>query len=86
MPSQAEHQVVDPFGDVLDSAFKGDDLDKPNALLLARITWNGTRELIYRVFDPESANHYLTKVIETGTHPKQLDYRMEHDLEWKLAA
>src|SRR4051812_22891484 len=52
MPSQAERDVVDPFGDMLDERIKGEE-KKPNALLLARITWNATRELIWRVYDPE---------------------------------
>src|SRR5689334_6316601 len=56
MPSKAEREIIDPFGDLLDAIFKGDNPDKPNALFLARITWNKTRELIYRVFDPEPAN------------------------------
>ena len=89
MPSQAELGVIEPYGDLLDADFKGDNLEKPNALFLARITWNKTRELIYRVFDPEPANQYLASVIETKahprTHPRNFDYRIDHDPEWKLA-
>ena len=85
MPSKAERDVIDPYGDLLDAAFKGDNPDKPNALFLARITWNKTRELIYRVFDPEPANQYLVNVIEAKTHPRQFDYRIDPDPEWKLA-
>jgi hypothetical protein len=85
MPSQAERDVIDPYGDLLDGAFKGDDPNKPNALFLARITWNKTRELIYRVFDPEPANQYLVNVIEAKSHPRPFDYRIDHDPEWKLA-
>lgn len=85
MPSQAERDVIDPYGDLLDAALKGDNADKPNSLFLACITWNKTRELIYRVFDPEPANQYLVSVIEAKTHPRQFDYRIDHDPEWKLA-
>ncbi|HEX8373034.1 MAG TPA: DUF695 domain-containing protein [Chthoniobacterales bacterium] len=85
MPSQAERDIIDPYGDLLDAVFKGDDPNKPNSLFLARITWNKTRELIYRVFDPEPANQYLVNVIETKTHPRLFDYRIDHDPEWKLA-
>ena len=86
MPSVREREVLDPFGDQLDSVFKGADLQKPNALFLARITWNKTRELIYRVFDPEPAHQYLLKTIEEKTFPRTFDYRMDPDPEWKLAA
>ena len=47
MPSKSEREIVDPFGDRLDLLIKGDDLEKPNALFLARITWNKTRKLIW---------------------------------------
>ena len=85
MPSQAERDVIDPYGERLDFAFKGKNPDKPNSLFLARITWNETRELVYRVFDPEPINKYLVNVIKTKRHPRLFDYRMEHDEEWKLA-
>ena len=43
MPTASEVEVVDNFGDFLDDKIKGEDKDKPNALFLARITWNATR-------------------------------------------
>jgi hypothetical protein len=85
MPSKEEREVVDPFGDSLDAVFKGDDPEKPNALFLARITWNRTRELIYRVFEPEPPHQYLTRMIDEKTHPRPFDYRIDNDPEWKLA-
>ena len=85
MPSKAEREIIDPYGDLLDAVFKGDAPEKPNALLLARITWNKSRELIYRVCDPEPINHYLVRVIENKSDVSQFDYRIDHDPEWKLA-
>lgn len=84
MPAREEREVVDPFEDLLDSIFKGDDPGKPNALFLARITWNKTRELIYRVYEPEPAHEYLTRMINENFHPRPFDYRIENDPEWKL--
>ncbi len=85
MPSAEEREVVDAFGDALDAIFKGDDPEKPNALFLARITWNKTRELIYRVYDPEPCHQYLTRVINEKTSPRPFEYRIDNDPEWKLA-
>lgn len=85
MPSRAERAIVDPFGDGLDAQFKGPATKKPNALFLARITWNGTRELIYRVFDPEPANGFLQEMIAAKSYPRDFDFRIDHDPEWKLA-
>jgi len=85
MPSNAEREIIDPFGDVLGATFRGDNPDKPNALFLARITWNKTREVIYRVYDPKPANQYLANLIEAKTYPRHFDYRIDPDPEWKLA-
>jgi hypothetical protein len=85
MPSRAECDMVDAYGELLDIDFKGDDLNKPNALFLARITWNKTRELIYRVYDPQPADRYLADVIDQAFHPRKFDYRIDHDPQWKLA-
>lgn len=86
MPSKREQQVVDAFGDSLDAAFKGADRDKPNALFLARITWNATRELIYRVCDPEPPHEFLSRMIDQKSHPRIFDYRIDNDPDWTLAA
>lgn len=85
MPSATEREIVDPFGDLLDAKFKGENPEKPNALFLARITWSKTRELIYRVFDPEPADQYLVNLIESKKYPRHFDYRIDPDQQWKLA-
>jgi hypothetical protein len=85
MPSRAERELVDPWESLVEAAVKGEDPDKPNALFLARITWNATRELIYRVYEPEAVNRYLVNVIDSKSYPREFDYRMEHDPRWELA-
>ncbi|NWK57782.1 DUF695 domain-containing protein [Verrucomicrobiaceae bacterium N1E253] len=84
MPSQAERDILEPWEDQLDSEFKGFDPEKPNALFLARITWNGTRQLIYRVFDPEQVNEFLQSIIASGRSLRPFDYRIDPDEDWKL--
>jgi len=85
MPSKGEQKILDDCGDMLDRAFKRESLEKQNSLFLARITWNATRELIHRVFEPKPINDYLTKIIEDYSSPREFDYRIDDDLEWKLA-
>jgi len=85
MPSSGEQEVIDKFGDFLDEKIKGPDKEKPNALFLARITWNATRELIWRVFDPKLTNEFLSKLISGKTYERPFDYRIDHDKEWELA-
>ncbi len=85
MPSKAEVKTLDEFGDFLDEKIKGPDKEKPNGLFLARITWNETRELIWRIHDPEITNEFLSDLIERNEYPREFDYRIDDDMEWKLA-
>ena len=81
MPSEEERAIVDPFCDKLDDDIKAGG----NALFLARETWNKTRRLVWRVYDPEIAHAHLQYLIEYKQHPRPFDYHMEDDLEWKEA-
>lgn len=85
MPSKMEVEVIDEFGDFLDEKIKGEDNEKPNALFLARITWNATRELIWRVYDPEITDKFLKNLIENGNPIREFEFRMDSDNEWNLA-
>ena len=85
MPTPAEREVVDQFGATLDEAFRGKDELKPNALFLDRITWNATRELVYRVYNPEPIHKYLVEMIEAKSHKRPFDYRIDPDPKWKLS-
>ncbi|MCO5950038.1 DUF695 domain-containing protein [Mucilaginibacter flavidus] len=85
MPSQQERNVLDEFEERFSSLLKGTDLEKPNALFLARITWNKTRELIWRIYEPEAANKLLETIIEQNQFSRTFDYRLECDKDWKLA-
>ncbi len=85
MPSKMEQTVIEKFEDELDSKFKGIDSEKPNALFLARITWNKTKELIYRIYEPEPAHKHLQSLIDKKSWSRTFDYRIDPDPEWKLA-
>ncbi len=85
MPSKSEVEVIDNYGDYLDNEIKGKNKEKPNALFLARITCNKTRELIWRVYDPEISNNFLQEIIAANSSPRQFDYRIDPDDNWELA-
>lgn len=85
MPSREEEEIVYNYGILLDKLIKGSNPTQPNALFLARITWNRTRQLIWRVFDPEISNADLQKIISEKSHVRDFEYRMEHDQDWALA-
>jgi len=84
MPKKEEVDLIIPFEECIDDKIKGDNKNKPNALFLARITWNATREIIYRVYDPKTVNEYLQNIINKKNYPREFDYRMEHDEKWEL--
>ena len=84
MPKKEETDLLLPFEETMDTELKGNDKNKPNSLFLARVTWNGTRELIYRVYDPEIVNTYLQNTIESKKYPREFDFRMEFDEKWNL--
>jgi hypothetical protein len=54
-------------------------------LFLARITWNKTRELIWRVYDHEISNNFLREIITAKSSPRQFDCRIDPDNNWELA-
>ena len=81
MPSEDERAIVDPFCDKLDEEIKAGG----NALFLIRETWNKTRRLVWRVYDPEIANQHLQYILEYKQYPRPFDYHMAHDEEWEQA-
>jgi len=81
MPSVEEREVVDPFCDQLDEDTKAGG----NALFLVRETWNMTRRLVWMVHNPEIADMHLKYIIEHTKYPREFDYRMESDVDWKQA-
>ena len=85
MPSIQEREETDLFCDHLEELLKGENPAKPNGLFLGRFTWNATRELIWKIHDPEIADKELKRIIKTKEHPRPFNYKMESDSEWELS-
>src|SRR5689334_10560648 len=85
LPTENELKVLDSFQTYLSEITLGTDPAKPNAIFLARIDWKSTRELIWRVYNPESIQHKLKAILGTDIPPRPFDYRIDPDNEWKLA-
>lgn len=81
MPTANEKLVIDKIGKQLDGHLKANG----NALFLARITWNGTRQLLYRVYDPEVANSFLTDTVNSDRAVRPIKFKMQHDADWAMA-
>ena len=85
MPTNADVLKAEKFEEFLNENIKGEDIEKPNALFLARITWNETQELIWRVYDAELVNNFLEKIVEEKKYHFEFDYKIEDDEDWSLA-
>ena len=81
MPTEAEYLMLDAIGDIIEETVTG----RRNAVFLARETWNGQRQLLFRVHDPEITNCALTQLMEGSSQQRHWEFRMEHDGAWSLA-
>jgi hypothetical protein len=81
MPTAAESTILGELEDAISSHV----LAGANSVFLARITCHGTRELMYRVHDPEIANTPLERMTSEPEPLREWEYRIEHDPTWKLA-
>ncbi len=61
MPSYEDRTLAEEWEDEVDPLIIGEKL-KPNSLFAARLTWNCTREIIYRVYDPSIVNNILLNI------------------------
>ncbi|MEZ4687721.1 MAG: DUF695 domain-containing protein [Bacteroidia bacterium] len=85
-PLASEIAKLDQLANFLDKKIKSGKGGNPNALFLAKITWNGTQELIWRVFDPELANNMLLDLIDQNNNAREFDFRIDEDENWELAS
>lgn len=79
LPSSREQEILYEFEDRLASIIAADS----KALFLARVTHDGRREIIWRVDRPEAVHSALSQLIATKDHPREFDYRIEQDAEWR---
>ncbi|MEM9928752.1 MAG: DUF695 domain-containing protein [Bacteroidota bacterium] len=84
LPTELEETVIDAIQIRYEKIIVGDNIEKPNALFLARLAWNETVELIWRVYRPEHIHEVLTKILEEDDFLRPFDYRIDDDVEWSL--
>ncbi|MBZ9731321.1 DUF695 domain-containing protein [Salegentibacter sp. JZCK2] len=83
MPTKEQVLKADKFEDFLDDKIKGKNKEKPNALFLGRITWNATRQLLWRIYDPDPVSQFLKNIIHNEEYPLEFDYNISFDEEWE---
>lgn len=81
LPTEEEKPVIDQFCAEIASLVTADK----NAMVLAKSSWNGCCQFFFRVFDPEIADEKLQALIKSESQPREFQYHMEHDKDWKFA-
>lgn len=84
LPTKKELDTLKQFENTLTETIKGNSADKPNALFFARVVWNGTCELIWRVYNPHLVNDYLASLINSKEYPREFNYQIDPDQNWEL--
>lgn len=82
MPTHEESDLVLDYVEKLGSAIKGNP-DHPNALFVARETCDGELNVYWQVNDPKPVHQYLQSIIQEESYPREMEYRIEYDGEWK---
>ena len=87
MPTPEESERLNEIGDQIETIVLGgrNEFGAPNALFLARSTWNRIRELVFRVHDPEIAHAALQELLTSEQWKREWEYKMSHDPEWSEA-
>jgi len=86
MPTSEEVALIDDIQDKLKEGLAGESPKIPNAISLFRLTWNGIREIVFYVHDPEIAHKYLLEMEEEyEKQGREIQHCMSHDKKWKLS-
>ncbi|GAA3526136.1 DUF695 domain-containing protein [Zobellella aerophila] len=81
MPTPHEQKMLYDFEDEIEPNIKANG----NALFLARVTHNGWRELVYRIYDPQPLNNYLQSLIQSENNSRPFEFHIDPDEHWEKA-
>lgn len=88
MPSPTESEILFHIGDQIESTVLSGKTENgsPNAVFLARSTWDAHRELLFQVHDPDVAHQALQQLLGFHKWEREWGYSMENDPTWGVAA
>jgi len=81
MPSRAENNLLYKIEDNLAVNLNKND----DSIFVSRDTYNGYRQLIFRVREPEAANIYLQSIISKKLYKREFKFKMSNDPQWEKA-
>jgi hypothetical protein len=87
MPTPSESEVLWRVGGEIEALVLGGRTEhrSGNALFLARSTWDGYRELLFQVHDPEITNSALQRLLDSRSWERPWEYQIEEDDSWAEA-
>lgn len=86
-PTSEESELVNEIGDLIEhEVLDGkNEFGAPNALFLARSTWNRVREIAFQVHDPDITSESLQALIDSKEWLRDWNFKMSHDPDWQEA-
>ena len=85
MPDRDDTCTMQTFSDALTEGLS-EKADHPNVLFLGRVTGDGFTHIMWYVNNPDAADKYLKKLIDSKNYPFDFEYVMTSDPEWHEAA
>lgn len=88
LPTPQEEEILAATGQPLEQLVLGDSnaYGEPNALYLARSSWNAIRELVFRVHDAETMGAVLSAATQQPIWQRHWSYTQERDDDWARVA
>lgn len=77
--SGEEGEVLNGLEDAIEQKIQ----QATDGYFVARITWNGKRNIYYYVKNAEKAAKELDSIIEKKEYTREFEYRIEKDVKWE---
>ncbi len=77
LPTKREAETLNSWGDQVEAAITS----AANFKYVGRVTWNGRRELLYQIDQPQAAASALQRLIDGGT-TRPFAFRCQRDDSW----
>lgn len=84
MPTSEESTLVFDWLEEVHIGLMG-DVDHPNALFVGRMSHDGSVHAVWQVNNPKQAHKYLQGLVDSKKYPRQFEFVIEPDEEWKNA-
>jgi Family of unknown function (DUF695) len=87
LPTEREEEWLQAVGHIIETRLIAleNKSKNPLVLYLARSTWNGVRELIFRVHDAEYVNAVLSDTMHSTEWPRSWRFEAKADKDWAEA-